>query len=121
MSATTVPSAVITHPVTNATSVSANAGRNERVYGRVPVRGRGNVRRGRRRRKRRRLTDAEKQSAEQQREYLEGNRITGDYTRNLQIRVMDVVEYLQNNGGDRFLRGVIPGQQEDGWELDKKL
>ena len=78
-------------------------------------RGRGRARR------RRRLTEDEKRAAEEQRAYLEENRITGDYTRELQNKVMDVVQHLQNNGGERFLRDVDPAEVETGWDLAQEL
>ena len=52
---------------------------------------------------------------------MEDNRISNAYTRDLQRRAMNIVQYLQDHGGERFLQDINPDTVEDGWDLAKEL
>ena len=62
---------------------------------------------GKRRRKRaKKLSKAKQEEAQQERESVEGSRVTSKHLRKTQIKQMQVLEYLFHNGGKKFLKNV---------------
>ena len=105
-------SAVITTAVISPvdTVISTN---NRRRH--IQGRGRG---RGRPRKRVRKLTAAQKAAAQEAREELKTHKLNTKYRRKLQLRLMEVVESMDLEGGERFLK---PAVQENGWEYHKCL
>ena len=104
-------SRVVTTAIIPPVSVPINNRRRRRSSGR----GRG---RGRRRKRAKKLTTAEKTKAQEAHEELKKHRLEQKYKRKLQCKLMELVESLDLNGGERFLR---PAVQENGWEYHKTL
>ena len=80
--------------------------------------GRHSGRRGRRRKRAKKLSAAEQNAAKAAKEELDTHSLDSKYRRNMQCKLMDVVEHLDVNGGERFLKTAV---QEKGWEYPKSL
>ena len=93
--------------------------RGGRRGGRRPV-----VRRTRRPRKRKaraRRTAQQQQEARAEAEMYKKHKRQEEYARKLQLKLMDIVEDLDCQGGEQFLKDVEEDQREEGWQLDKKI
>ena len=68
-----------------------------------------------------RRTPEEEQAAQEEADRLEANRLNSAYCRNLELKLMRVVEDLMNHGHDEFLRWAEGAVETGGWELPKEL